>query len=145
MRLVAALCVLISHSFPLSYGATAVQPLFLLSNGQTTLGTVSVYVFFVLSGFLITGSFERQPPHQFVLARGLRLIPGLAVVLFILIFVVGPILTTTPIGEYFRSGQIYYFFARNLSLTGYVNELPGVFGTNPLPHKVDGSLWTLKL
>jgi peptidoglycan/LPS O-acetylase OafA/YrhL len=30
-----------------------------------------------------------------------------------------------------------------LSLTGYVNELPGVFGTNPLPHKVDGSLWTL--
>src|SRR6476661_572519 len=46
MRLVAALCVLISHSFPLSYGATAVQPLFLLSNGQTTLGTVSVYVFF---------------------------------------------------------------------------------------------------
>src|SRR5262245_9530348 len=56
MRLVAALCVVISHSFPLSYGGgAAVQPLYLLSNGQTTLGTVSVYIFFVLSGFLITG------------------------------------------------------------------------------------------
>src|SRR3954466_1141888 len=139
MRLVAALCVVISHSFPLSYGAAAAQPLFLLSHGQTDLGTLSVYVFFVLSGFLITGSFERQPPHQFVLARGLRLLPGLAVVLFILTFFVGPILTTIPVEEYFRSGRTYYFFAKNLSLTGYVNELPGVFGTNP----VNGSLWTL--
>src|SRR5690242_21752565 len=116
MRLVAALCVVISHSFPLSYGATtaygakAIQPLFLLSHGQTTLGTVSVYVFFVLSGFLITGSFERQSPYQFALSRGLRLLPGLAVVLFILTFFVGPILTTIPVGEYFRSGETYYFF-----------------------------------
>jgi peptidoglycan/LPS O-acetylase OafA/YrhL len=143
MRLMAALCVVVSHSFPISYSATAVQPLFLLSHGQTTLGTVSVYVFFVLSGFLITGSFERQLPHRFVLARGLRLLPGLAVVLFILTFVVGPILTTIPLGEYFHSGKTYYFFAKNLSLTGYVNELPGVFGTNPVPHVVNGSLWTL--
>jgi len=143
MRLVAALCVVISHSFPLSYGAAAAQPLFLLSHGQTDLGTLSVYVFFVLSGFLITGSFERQLPHQFVLARGLRLLPGLAVVLFILTFLVGPILTTIPLGEYFRSGETYYFFIKNLSLAGYVNELPGVFGTSPLPHKVNGSLWTL--
>ncbi len=144
MRLVAALCVVISHSFPLSYGEAEVQPLFLLSNGQTNLGGVSVYVFFVLSGFLITGSFERQPPHRFVLARGLRLLPGLAVVLFILAFLVGPILTTIPLGEYFRSGNTYYFFAKNLSLTGYVGELPGVFEANPLPHHVNGSLWTLK-
>src|SRR4051812_22178698 len=138
MRFVAALCVVISHSFPLSYGDTATQPLFLLSHGQTTLGTVSVYIFFVLSGFLITGSFKRQPLYQFVLARGLRLFPGLAVVLFILTFLVGPILTTIPLGEYFRSGKTYYFFAKNLSLTGYVNELPGVFEANSLPHKVDG-------
>src|SRR3954453_13126863 len=109
MRRVAALCVVISHSFPLSYGAAAAQPLFLLSHGQTDLGTLSVYVFFVLSGFLITGSFERQPPHQFVLARGLRLLPGLAAVLFILTFLVGPILTTIPLGEYFCSGKTYYF------------------------------------
>ena len=109
MRLVAALCVVISHSFPLSYGAAGVQPLFLLSHGQTDLGTLSVYVFFVLSGFLITGSFERQPPHQFVLARGLRLLPGLAVVLFILTFLVGPILTNIPLGEYFYSHKIYYY------------------------------------
>ena len=143
MRLVAALCVVISHSFPFRTAAAAVQPLFLLSHGQTTLGTLSVYVFFVLSGFLITGSFERQPPHQFVLARGLRLLPGLAAVLFILTFVVGPILTTIPLGEYFRSGKTYYFFVKNLSLTEYVNELPGVFEANPVPHVVDGSLWTL--
>ena len=144
MRLVAALCVVISHSFPLSYGAAGVQPLFLLSNGQTTLGTVSVYVFFVLSGFLITGSFERQSSHQFVLARGLRILPGLAAVLFILTFLVGPILTTIPLGEYFSSRKIYRYVAINLSLTGYVGELPGVFGTNPNPNHVNGSLWTLK-
>jgi peptidoglycan/LPS O-acetylase OafA/YrhL len=144
MRIVAALCVVISHAFPLSYGATAVQPLFLLSHHQTALSTFSVYVFFVLSGFLITGSFERQPPHRFVLARGLRLLPGLAVVLFILTFIVGPVLTTIPLGEYFCSGKIYHFVATNLSLTGYAGDLPGVFETNPVAHVVDGSLWTLK-
>ena len=143
MRLAAAWCVVFSHSFPLSYGASASQPFALLSHRQATLGTLAVYVFFVLSGYLITGSFGRQSPHQFVLARGLRLIPGLALVLIALACVIGPFLTTVSMQDYFSSQEPYRFIVENLSLTSYTGRLPGVFEGNPFEGEVNGSLWTL--
>ena len=45
-----------------------------------SLGTLAVYVFFAISGFLIAASYQRsQSVTRFLLARGLRLFPGLAV------------------------------------------------------------------
>jgi peptidoglycan/LPS O-acetylase OafA/YrhL len=144
MRLLAAVSVMLSHSFPLSYGEGAAEPLTVPSHHQTSLGGVAVYVFFILSGYLITGSFERQTPGQFILARGLRLLPGLATVLVILTFLIGPLLTTESLGGYFRDGQTYRFIVTNLSLAGFTDRLPGVLETNPFPGAVDGSLWTLR-
>ena len=59
LRLLAALLVLWSHCFPLA-GRAQDEPLARLT-GIDTLGGLGVAIFFVLSGYLITLSWERQP------------------------------------------------------------------------------------
>ncbi len=61
LRVLAALAVLVSSSFPIAYGEAGVQPLASLSRGQTNLGTAALLVFFAISGYLITRSFDRRP------------------------------------------------------------------------------------
>jgi peptidoglycan/LPS O-acetylase OafA/YrhL len=144
MRLVAALAVIVSHAFPLSYGPGSIEPMARITGGQSNLGQLAVVVFFVLSGYLITGSFHRQTPLRFVLARALRILPGLALVLLVLAFVLGPLMTALPSSDYLASALPWRYVGTNLSLTGFVHGLPGVFDGNPLPHAVDASLWTLR-
>jgi len=120
------------------------EPFYRLSQQQVTLGRIAVAVFFIVSGYLITGSYIRsRNPIQFLWARTLRLLPALAVTLIILAIIVGPLVTTLPISVYFSSPDISKFIVINLSLTGFVSGLPGVFENNPFPVAVDGSLWTL--
>jgi peptidoglycan/LPS O-acetylase OafA/YrhL len=65
LRMIAASMVIVSHSWPLKFGATTKQPLqefpfFFFSRPVTfTLGILAVQVFFIISGFLITQSFMR--------------------------------------------------------------------------------------
>ena len=144
LRILAALTVMLSHSFPLSYGNEDREPLFRISGKQTTFGAIAVAVFFIISGYLITQSFQRSPnPLRFLIARGLRLLPALAVVLVILAFIVGPAISALPLSAYFRSSGPYEYIIINFSLVSWLNELPGVFPGNPLPGVVNGSLWTL--
>jgi peptidoglycan/LPS O-acetylase OafA/YrhL len=144
MRLAAALAVVLSHSFPISYGSGAPDPLNAITDYQISLGALAVAVFFIISGYLITGSFDRQNPKRFVVSRALRLLPGLAAVLLVLTFIAGPILTATSLSEYFHSSDTYRFLLINFTLTDFSGVLPGVFDGNPFPHAVNGSLWTLR-
>jgi len=144
LRLIAAFAVLISHSFVLSDGLKINEPVYRFSQQQVTLGRIAVAVFFIVSGYLITGSYLRsRNPIQFIWARALRVLPALAVTLIILSIIIGPLLTTLPISVYFSSPDISKFIVINLSLAGFVSGLPGVFENNPFPVAVDGSLWTL--
>lgn len=61
LRLMAAAAVVLSHSFSVTQGNASREPLNLLSHNQTTIGHVSVLVFFVVSGYLITQSWDRSP------------------------------------------------------------------------------------
>ena len=149
MRLLAALAVVFSHAFPITCGSDDCEPLHRFSKGQTTIGTIAVGIFFVISGFLITRSFElggRNLPGalRFVRARVLRIFPALFVILLLLSFVLGPILSTFSIREYFSHSQVLSFFLVNASLISFHDGLPGVFSHNPFPNSVDGSLWTLR-
>jgi peptidoglycan/LPS O-acetylase OafA/YrhL len=145
LRILAALAVVASHSFPLSYGSNQQEPIHRLSGGQTNAGTIAVSVFFIISGYLITQSFERsRGVRTFLISRALRLLPGLAMVLIVLAFVIGPIVSAVSVHEYFCSWQPYRFVAINLSLFDTAYNLPGVFLGNPWPDAVDGSLWTLR-
>jgi peptidoglycan/LPS O-acetylase OafA/YrhL len=148
MRILAAFGVLFSHAFPITTGTDTLEPLYLLTHYET-IGTVCVFVFFSISGFLITRSFiiggsGPRAAVKFVRARALRILPGLFVALLFLILLVGPFMTSLTLADYFRHKQTWSFLAVNLSLVTFQDGLPGVFTHNPFPDSVNGSLWTLR-
>ena len=142
IRMLAATAVLVSHAWPISQGVGTIEPLKALTG--YTLGTLSVMVFFVISGFLITASFQRTSSYtSFLLARGLRLLPGLLVNLIFVALILAPIMTTLSIAAYFGGAEPYAFILRNMALFPLVYELPGVLEEQPYPSIV-GSIWTLR-
>ena len=142
LRLMASLAVLLSHACAFT---GLPEPLARQSRNQTALGGIAVATFFVISGYLITQSYDRgRSPARFLAARALRLLPALAVTLVILALVLGPLLTTHDLHAYFADPRVGRFVWVNLSLTDFVGGLPGVFEHNRFPDLVDGSLWTLR-
>ena len=142
IRMLAALAVLVSHAWPMVYGAAAVQPLKRLTG--ETLGTHAVTVFFVLSGFLIAASFERSRSQgAYWTARIARLFPGLIVANLALVFLLGPLVTELAVARYFAAPGTWSFLFGNSAIIRPVFPLPGVFEGNPHP-TVHGSIWTLR-
>ena len=143
LRFVAASLVLFSHSFPLVYGNEEREPLRVFSGADLSFGRIAVIVFFIVSGFLISASWEKRREFPaFMLARVLRIFPGLAALL--LLTVLGcALLTSASMQDYFFSALTYFF--KNLFLYKPQYSLPGVFAENPFGSAVNGSLWTLSL
>lgn len=145
VRIIAALAVLVSHAFPLAHGTNWPQPLKVLSRGQTDLGSVAVLVFFVISGYLITQSFDRAPvATRFLKARCLRIFPALFVAVLLKTMLLGPAFTTLSTWAYFTDPATAIYALGNASLLDIRYHLPGVFSSNPTPSIVNGSLWTLQ-
>lgn len=140
--MIAASGVLVSHAFPIALGIGSRQP-FEAATGYT-LGWICVAIFFAISGFLITRSFDRKPHiESWLSARVARLFPGLIVVSVLIALVYGPVFTTLAAGEYFSSVQTYTYVPRNVTLAWLQYGLPGVFVDHPYPVAINGSLWTL--
>jgi peptidoglycan/LPS O-acetylase OafA/YrhL len=141
LRMLAATGVLVSHAYPISLGPGTPEPLSNLLGG-ITLGTVCVMVFFSISGFFITRSFDQKHSlTKFLQARALRLFPALAVVLAVTVVVAALFLTIAP-PQVFWPGAAEYLL-RNLLLFFPKYALPGVFEANPYGSEINGSLWTL--
>jgi peptidoglycan/LPS O-acetylase OafA/YrhL len=145
LRLLAAVSVIFSHSFLLAEGRQDHEPLMRLTQGQSILGVVGVFVFFIISGFLVTESFETTAsPLRFLATRALRIYPGLILCILFCAFVLGPLATTLPLDAYFASGGLYDFLFSNLVLNVEHNGLPGVRFTGfDIGGIVDGPLWSL--
>jgi len=141
IRFVAAFAVLVSHAWPIALGPGAEQPLKELTGH--TLGGLAVFVFFATSGFFITGSFVRSASaRDFIMARVLRLFPGLIVSIVLVALVMGPLVTALPVGQYLSDPDTGLFILRNITLAMPQYTLPGVFTDLPYP-SVEGSIWTL--
>lgn len=109
------------------------------------LGGLGVCIFFVISGYLVTQSWMRDPNvFRFSVKRILRIWPGLFVVTCIAALIVGPITSTLGAADYFSAPEFLEYF-KVLRLTGVSYNLPGVFSSNPFPKAVNGSLWTIPL
>jgi peptidoglycan/LPS O-acetylase OafA/YrhL len=136
LRLGAAGLVLDSHSWALTGKA---QPAF----AGDTLGGIGVGIFFAISGFLVSASWDLDPRvHAYAVKRFLRLWPALVVVVVLCAYVLGPLVTTAPPDTYLSSTTSDYV-ASNLVLKSRY-ELPGVFTDQP-SNAMNGSLWTLPL
>ena len=142
VRLLAAGCVLASHSWPLS--GTPGEPFERFAG--FSLGHFGVDIFFVVSGFLVTGSlFSRGTLAAFVRARALRIFPALTVNAFGTALVIGPLVTVLPLAAYFRSPVTWAYAVLNSTTWpwGVVWSLPGVFRGLPAGDAVNGALWSL--
>jgi peptidoglycan/LPS O-acetylase OafA/YrhL len=145
LRLVAATSVIFSHAFLLGEGTQDPEPLMRLTGGQTILGVVGVFVFFTISGFLVTQSFEATgSPARFLMKRALRIYPGLLVCLLLTAFAMGPFVSELQAAAYFGSGGVYTYVTSNFSMVMPTHTLPGVyFSGYSAGSVVDGPLWTL--
>lgn len=143
VRILAALAVLITHSFALAIGTGDAEPL----RGRLgmTMGSIAVDVFFITSGFLVTASLlTRQSVIDFVWARVLRIFPALLVMLILTVFGLGIGFTTLPLTSYLTDSSTYFYLLKCATLiTGIAENLPGVFAGNPYQNTVNGSLWTM--
>ena len=141
IRLIAAALVLVSHSFPIGIGSNEAEPLNMITRGQTTLGGLSVAVFFFISGLLISNSFDASSSlRAFALKRVLRIMPALVAVCLVLAFIVGPACTELPLVPYFEHA---WRFMENAVFLPTDYALPGVFSSHPIV-AANGSLWSLK-
>ena len=137
LRIFLAIMVLLDHSFLIAEGEKYQfnQP------GITVLQAAILPMFFALSGFLITGSAMRLPLKEFLLNRGIRIVPALAVDIVFAALILGPLFTTVSLSVYFSSYEFWAYFANIFGIIHFV--LPGVFENNPFPATVNGSLWTV--
>ena len=143
IRIIAALAVLVTHSFALSIGTGDVEPL--KKSLDITIGMIAIDVFFITSGFLVTSSLmNRQNIIEFSCARALRIFPALWIMLVITVLFIGPYFSANSLPSYLFDYKTRYYFVKCSTLfTGVSYELPGVFNTNPYNNAVNGSLWTL--
>src|SRR5271166_3920747 len=146
LRLIVAASVVFLHSFLIAEGTQDHEWLIWLTGNQSILGLVGVFVFFAISGFLVTQSFEQTGDAlRFLAKRALRIFPGLFVATGVSAFVLGPLVTNLPLGVYLSRPEPYEYVVVNTLLDQTVHELPGVwFVDNPVGLEVNGSLWTLR-
>ncbi|WP_287805196.1 acyltransferase family protein [Diaphorobacter sp.] len=138
IRIVAATMVLISHHYALTGQA---EPSFF---GIHSLGGLAVTIFFAISGYLVAGSWCRDPDvWRFGLRRFLRIWPALTVAIAITAYGLGAWATELPLSEYLAHGATSDYLRGLWMHIHFV--LPGVFEHNPAPHVVNGSLWTIPI
>lgn len=145
-RLLAALAVVFSHSFLIAEGTQANEPFVRLTGNQCILGLVGVFVFFIISGYLVTASYCRKPAAaDFAARRALRIFPALVVNMLVCALLLGPLVTQPPLSTYLSAPELAAFCRKVLTLDPGPLELPGVvFADNPAGLGVNGSLWTLR-
>jgi len=140
-RLCLSLLVVLVHSCLLSYGLDGSRAL--LSAPYVSFMLSLLPLFFSLSGFLVAGSALRlRNTGTFLLFRTLRIVPALAVEVTISALILGPLLTSRPLRDYFTNADFFSYFGNIIGRIRFA--LPGVFEGLPVHGIVNGNLWTLR-
>ncbi|KJY45619.1 acyltransferase [Streptomyces sp. NRRL S-444] len=151
LRLLLASAVVVSHARILGFGSREFGYSF--ASGQTDLGKMSVFGFFILSGILVTRSGNRLPVGRFLWHRALRLLPGLWVCLLVTAFAVAPFLYWRQHGGltgFWNQGESPFDYVRadfaiRVHQWGISGVLDGAMHKG-LTHNrsFDGALWSLE-
>lgn len=138
VRLLAAMSVMFSHQFALHQ---LPEPLVLQ---YQTLGGYAVMVFFAISGYLITASWQADPNlYRFAARRLLRIWPGMICTVLLCGLVLGPLVTEIPLATYFSDPVTHRFFGTAFFIVSPF--LPGVFPHSPVAFIPNGVLWTIPI
>lgn len=137
LRCALAVLVIYSHSYALLAGNDEGEPLFRWTRGQSTGGGVAVDAFFLISGYLITQSWLRSRSlRDFAVNRVLRIYPAFTVVVALGVLVAAPLSSEGALRIDF-----WAWLLGTLNLHGYAPA--ATFPDNPLPHVLNGSLWSI--
>ena len=137
LRLFLALLVIVSHA-PLVAGlGTPVMV------GDVQLGDWAVAGFFVISGWLITGSRLHLDLVAFLWRRALRIYPAFWVALVVTALMFAPLAVMVGGGEY-RPAQALGFVFRNATLNIGQPSIPGTLQGADYSTHWNLSLWTLR-
>jgi peptidoglycan/LPS O-acetylase OafA/YrhL len=135
LRILAALLVVYGHAVSLT-GDTG------LTFAGAGVATTGVKIFFAISGYLIALSWRRAPhPADYLRRRLLRIVPGLAIAVLLIVFVLGPVMTNLPLAAYFGDARTWTYLANIVFYPA--PELPGVFTENIARGEVNRCLWSL--
>ena len=147
--------VLLDHAYPLGGFHGSTDPMWGWTNGQESFGGLAVFGFFVVSGFLVTRSFDGSPNFlSYIWKRFLRIFPGFWVCLLV------TVLVFAPLAFWFEHSTLQgYLHTHTDSPSGYLKNnallsmnqynIDDLLGNNPYAHvhagfqAWDGSLWTL--
>lgn len=92
----------------------------------------------------MTKSWERDRNFiHYIIKRFFRIIPAMAAFVIFAACIIGPMVTTLPLKEYFSNNLFKSYFLNIFLYTSY--SLPGVFEMNPYPYAVNGSIWSLPI
>jgi peptidoglycan/LPS O-acetylase OafA/YrhL len=139
IRIAMAMLVVWSHSFALYRGSESAEPISLITREAINSGKVGVYVFFMVSGFLITQSFDRSSGSwSFLKKRIARIYPGFLVATSICAFVIVPLYAKTLT---YTFGSVAKELGLRLLLRTDIAD-HGAFADN-LVSGVNGSLWSI--
>ncbi|ANF30958.1 hypothetical protein A0130_04040 [Leifsonia xyli] len=152
IRLVLALAVLVSHTFPL--GGFGHDPGTGITKGQANLGSLAVAGFFAISGYLITKSGMSADVVQFLWRRVLRIFPAFLLALLLAAFVLGPIIWSLDghsLAAYFARGATspWHYLLSNWNLHVGTWGILDIFqhstpyGQATHSSVINGSMWTL--
>jgi peptidoglycan/LPS O-acetylase OafA/YrhL len=141
IRLIAAGSVIFSHAFLLAEGHDGNEPFKQLTG--SILGINGVFVFLIISGFLVTQSlFNSSSLWHFAWKRFLRIYPALAIYAVVAAALIAPFFTTAPLREYVSSLAGVKYAVKVLLLFPHAG-LPVQFYQGSLGDFTNGSLWTI--
>ncbi len=140
LRLLFAALVVLSHAYALTDGNDGRELLTRVFH-TISFGELAVDCFFIISGFLITMSWEREPqPVAFLRKRILRIVPGFAVAFLVSVFLVG--LIGAPDAMRYLHGLHVASEAKDLLMLRMPNTPPTFVGS--YYPAVNGPLWTIR-
>jgi peptidoglycan/LPS O-acetylase OafA/YrhL len=138
LRLLFAASVMLSHAATLLDAASYRLVRTVLNSDAAVQG------FFILSGYLVFGSYNRlRSPTQFYKRRLLRIYPAYGVA--VLLFIVLGIAQALVLGHAVNWAEVPSYLAANLTTLNFLQpSVDGVFASNPRD-AVNGALWSIKV
>jgi peptidoglycan/LPS O-acetylase OafA/YrhL len=145
LRLAAASLVIYGHAFALGAPCASCTDVFSRYTHYHYSGDIGVSIFFVISGYMIVGSYDkRRDLLAFLKMRLLRIVPAFWMCLLLMVLL-GAKLTRLPLSQFLASSETWQYLKTNgLFLCGQYG-LPGVVLTTSKNYGavMDGSIWTL--
>jgi len=137
LRFAAAAVIVVTHAYALRLGYVGIG----MYDPVALMGQAGLAALLVTSGYLITASWESTAsPLRFAWKRFLRVVPALVLAILITLFVIGPLMTSLPPGDYFGA----LFSPAGLATAPFFEDGSAIslFQGNPWTY-VNGSLWTI--